>query len=207
MIPGPLFCMARKVRQVAGPRLAMPCISLRVAVILSSFLLMRLSAVKPARFARAKEIAQGKPLRKEDLATSRPHSCTPANSISTWQTCTADVCCCSWHCSVMRPLCLTLLCWPSHFCVEKYVVVSGQAFTVLHRWRGLTFLLHSCRSRALTTLLGKTNQAGGWADTSNLSITKTLGWRLASIPNAPATEGQREGAGGSWRRSLGPAGW
>lgn len=67
--------MDRKVRQVAGPRLAMPCISLRVAVMLSSFLLMRVSAVKPAKLASAKEMAQGSPLKKEDLATSRPHSC------------------------------------------------------------------------------------------------------------------------------------
>ena len=81
-IPGPLFCMARKVRQVAGPRLAIPCISLRVAVMLSSFLLIRLSAVKPATLARVKEMAQGRPLRKEDLATSRPHSCTAPHACS-----------------------------------------------------------------------------------------------------------------------------
>lgn len=72
--------MDSRVRQVAGPRLAMPCISLRVAVMLSSFLLISLSAVKPARLARAKEMAQGSPLRKEDLATSRPHSCIAAST-------------------------------------------------------------------------------------------------------------------------------
>lgn len=75
-LPGPLFCMARKVRQVAGPRLAMPCISLRVFVMLSRFLLMRVSALQPARLARANERAQGRPLRKADLVTSRPHSCS-----------------------------------------------------------------------------------------------------------------------------------
>lgn len=88
VLPGPLFCIARKVRQVAGPRLAMPCISLRVAVMVSTFLLIRLSAVKPARLASAKEIAQGRPLRKEDLATSRPHSCTPPNCLDLHPRCT-----------------------------------------------------------------------------------------------------------------------
>lgn len=73
--PGPLGCRARAVRQVAGPRLATPCISLRVLVMLRIFLLMRVSALQPARLARAKDRAQGSPLRKEDFWTSRPHSC------------------------------------------------------------------------------------------------------------------------------------
>lgn len=66
-LPGPLGCKARAVRQVAGPMLAMPCMSLRVFVMLKIFLLMRVSAPQPARLARAKDSAQGSPLKKEDF--------------------------------------------------------------------------------------------------------------------------------------------
>lgn len=65
--PGPLGCKARAVRQAAGPKLAMPCMSLRVFVMLRIFLLMRVSALQPARLAKAKDRAQGSPLKKEDF--------------------------------------------------------------------------------------------------------------------------------------------
>ena len=61
----------------------MPCINFRVLVMLSSFLLMRVSALQPAALARAKDSAQGSPLRKEEFFTSRPHSYTSnSNAIS-----------------------------------------------------------------------------------------------------------------------------
>jgi len=67
ILPGPLGCKARAVRQAAGPMLAMPCMSLRVFVMLRIFLLMRVSALQPARLAKAKDSAQGSPLKKEDF--------------------------------------------------------------------------------------------------------------------------------------------
>ncbi len=66
-LPGPLGCKARAVRQAAGPMLAMPCMSLRVFVMLRIFLLMRVSALQPARLAKANDSAQGSPLKKEDF--------------------------------------------------------------------------------------------------------------------------------------------